>query len=426
MGALLRLQEGHGEESFEGRCVRADGAVRWLRWNTHPLLERGLVYAAAHDVTDIRTLAQEQAALRRVATLVAEGAASADVFKAVTVEVGQLLDADATRLMRYEPDGAVTIVARHGASRTELGIHPPPERDDAYVWWRVAERARDPGADRAADGSDLVGVDEMARGIGAAVASPVVVSGRQWGVIVAAWKRGEMVRGDTETRMGQFTELVATAVANAESRGLLAASRQRIVATADETRRRIERDLHDGAQQRLVHTIVALKLAGKALDQGDEKAEGLVHEALENAESANEELRELARGIMPAVLTRNGLGPALEAVAYQSPIPVTFDLRTDGRLPERAEVTTYFVISEVLTNAAKHSHASAVHVTVDRFDGEVRLSIDDDGVGGADPSRGSGLVGLRDRVEAIGGTLKVQSPPGDGTHVTVELPLILP
>jgi signal transduction histidine kinase len=184
--------------------------------------------------------------------------------------------------------------------------------------------------------------------------------------------------------------------------------------------------LHDGAQARLVNTVVALKLAEKAIDQGSEKAEGLVHEALENAERANEELRELARGIMPAVLTRNGLGPALEAVAYQSPIPVTLDLRTDGRLPERAEVTTYFVISEALTNAAKHSHASAVHVRVDRFDGEVRLSIDDNGVGGADPSRGSGLVGLRDRVEAIGGTLKVQSPPGDGTHVTVELPLILP
>jgi signal transduction histidine kinase len=226
--------------------------------------------------------------------------------------------------------------------------------------------------------------------------------------------------------MGQFTELLATAVANAENRALLAASRERIVATADETRRRLERDLHDGAQARLVNTVVALKLAEKAIDQGSEKAEGLVHEALENAERANEELRELARGIMPAVLTRNGLGPALEAVAYQSPIPVTLDLRTDGRLPERAEVTTYFVISEALTNAAKHSHASAVHVRVDRFDGEVRLSIDDDGVGGADPSRGSGLVGLRDRVEAIGGTLKVQSPPGDGTHVTVELPLILP
>jgi signal transduction histidine kinase len=255
------------------------------------------------------------------------------------------------------------------------------------------------------------------------VASPIVVSGRQWGVIVAAWKRREAVRGDTETRMAQFTELVATAVANAESRALLAASRQRIVATADETRRRLERDLHDGAQQRLVHAIVALKLAGKALDQGDEKADGLVHEALENAESANAELRELARGIMPAILTRSGLSPALEAVADRSPIPVVLDVRTDGRLPERAEVTTYFVISEALTNATKHSRASSVQVRVESIDGEVRLSIDDDGIGGADPARGSGLVGLRDRVEAVGGTLTVHSPSGGGTHLRVELPL---
>jgi signal transduction histidine kinase len=317
-------------------------------------------------------------------------------------------------------------VAQHGASDAELGLRPRPDVDQGDIWWRVAESAGSARTDRADDRSGGLEEDQPAPGVGAVVASPIVVSGRQWGVIVAAWKRGEVVRADTETRMGQFTELLATAVANAENRALLAASRERIVATADETRRRLERDLHDGAQARLVNTVVALKLAEKAMDQGSEKAEGLVHEALENAERANEELRELARGIMPAVLTRNGLGPALEAVAYQSPIPVTFDLRTDGRLPERAEVTTYFVISEVLTNAAKHSHASAVHVTVDRFDGEVRLSIDDDGVGGADPSRGSGLVGLRDRVEAIGGTLKVQSPPGDGTHVTVELPLILP
>jgi PAS domain S-box-containing protein len=424
--ALLRMREGHGEASFEGRYVRADGAVRWLQWNTHPLLERGLVYAAAHDVTEIRTLAQEQAALRSVATLVAEGADPADVFNAVTVEVGRLLGADGTRLLRHESTGGVSVVAQHGASDAELGIRPRPDVDQGDIWWRVAESAGSARTDRAADRAGGLDEDQPAPGVGAVVASPIVVSGRQWGVIVAAWKRGELVRADTETRMGQFTELLATAVANAENRALLAASRERIVATADETRRRLERDLHDGAQARLVNTVVALKLAEKAIDQGSEKAEGLVHEALENAERANEELRELARGIMPAVLTRNGLGPALEAVAYQSPIPVTLDLRTDGRLPERAEVTTYFVISEALTNAAKHSHASAVHVRVDRFDGEVRLSIDDNGVGGADPSRGSGLVGLRDRVEAIGGTLKVQSPPGDGTHVTVELPLILP
>ncbi len=421
--SLHRLQEGHGEQSLESRYVRADGAVRWLQWNTHPLPERGLVYAAAHDVTDIRTLAQEQAALRRVATLVAEGADDADVFNAVTVEVGQLLGADATRLLRHEPDGTVAVVARNGASYAEMGIHLRPGQPADDVWWAIAQRAASRRTEDGTNGSDLPAEEEPVPEIGAAVASPIVVSSRQWGVIVAAWKGRESVRGDTQAHMAQFTELVATAVANAESRALLAASRQRIVATADETRRRLERDLHDGAQQRLVHTIVALKLAGRALDQGDEKAEGLVHEALENAESANAELRELARGIMPAVLARNGLSPALEAVADRSPIPVTLDVRTDGRLPQRTEVTTYFVISEALTNATKHSHASAVQVTVESIDGEVRLSIDDDGIGGADPARGSGLVGLRDRVEAVGGTLTVRSPSGGGTHLTVELPL---
>jgi PAS domain S-box-containing protein len=421
--SLLRLREGHGETSFESRYVRADGAVRWLHWNTHPLLERGLVYAAAHDVTDIRTLAHEQAALRRVATLVAEGADYAEVFTAVTVEVGRLLAADATRLLRYEPDGGAAVVAGHGASDAELGIPPLPEGDEDDVWWRLAERAGDVRIARVADGAGLRQEVEPVPGIGAIVASPIVVSSRQWGVIVAAWTRGDVGRADTETRMGQFTELVATAVANAESRALLEAARRRIVDAADETRRRLERDLHDGAQQRLVSTVVALRLTQMALHQGAGDVEGLVREALENAESANQGLRELARGIMPSVLTRSGLGPALQEVADRCPIPVTLDLRTDGRLPEGTEVTTYFVVSEALTNVAKHSHASAVHVDVAPIDGAVRLSIDDDGVGGADPARGSGLVGLRDRVEAIGGTLKVRSPPGEGTHVTVELPL---
>jgi signal transduction histidine kinase len=255
------------------------------------------------------------------------------------------------------------------------------------------------------------------------VASPIVVSSRRWGVIVAAWKRGEVVRGDTESRIGQFTELVATAVANAESRALLAASRRRIVATADETRRRLERDLHDGAQQRLVNSIIMLELAERELDQDSGELGGLIHEALENAQRANQQLRDLARGIMPAILTRGGLQPALDEVAGGSPIPVKLDLRTEGRLPEHAEVTTYFVVSEAITNAAKHSRASAVYVTVEPVDGKVRLSVDDNGIGGADLARGTGLVGLRDRVEAIGGTLTVQSPPGEGTHVTVELPL---
>jgi signal transduction histidine kinase len=218
-------------------------------------------------------------------------------------------------------------------------------------------------------------------------------------------------------------EVVATAIANAEAQAPLTASRARIVAAADAARRRIERDLHDGAQQRFVHTIVTLKLARRALaDVGGEGPE-LVDEALENAERATEELRELARGIHPSILTSGGLGPALEALARRSNIPVTLKLPTDARLPEYVELTAYFVVSEALTNAAKHAHASCVQVTIDTADGDVRVSISDDGVGGADPTRGSGLAGLKDRVEAIGGTLTVQSRPGQGTRLIAEVPV---
>ena len=206
----------------------------------------------------------------------------------------------------------------------------------------------------------------------------------------------------------------------------LAASRRRIVATADETRRRVERDLHDGAQHRLVQTILTLKRARHSVDAGSEDVAALIEQAVVSTESANEELRELARGIHPVALTTGGLSPALKGIARRSPIPVVLDLQTHDRLPERIEVTVYYVVSEALANAAKHSEASAVHVAVAVTDGDVRLTISDDGVGGADPEGGTGLIGLKDRVEAAGGTLKVQSAPGKGTHLTVHLPLTAP
>ncbi len=418
---IARLREAHEAEPFECRYVRADGAIRWLHWNTR--LERGLIYATAHDVTDIRMLADEQAALRRVATLVAQGPEASDLFTAVTVEVGQLLGADATRLLRYEADGTASVVAAHGVSDADLGVGAPVVANGSDLWGRVAQSAGAARTDRSVNGSGPPVESGLAPGVGAAFAAPIVVSGRSWGVMVAAWQRPDLARTDTEARMGKFTELVATAVANAESRAELAASRRRLVATADETRRRIERDLHDGAQQRLVQTILTLKHARQELDDGSETGAELVRQAVEQTEAAYDALRELARGIHPAVLTEGGLVPALKTVARRSAIPVALDLRVDDRLPEPIEVTAYFVISEALTNAAKHSNASGVNITVDTFDGQARLSISDDGVGGADPARGSGLVGLRDRVEAAGGTLTVESPPGQGTRLTVQLPL---
>jgi signal transduction histidine kinase len=364
--------------------------------------ERGLMYAAARDVTENRMLSQEQAALRRVATLVAQGHDAFELFDAVAGEVGRLLSADATRLLRYRQDGTTAVVGSYGAADAELGA-------DSYnpggLWRRIAEG----------------GV-----GAAAAAAAPIVVSGRPWGAIVAAWKQPDMAGGDTEIRIGQFTELVATAVANAQSGAELAVSRRRIVTAADEARRRIERDLHDGAQQRLVHAIIMLKLAQRAFREEDGKAESLVGEALEHAERGIDDMRELARGIHPRILSSGGLGRALETLARRSPVPATVVTQTEARLPEPVEVTAYYVASEALTNAAKHAHASEVRITVDVDDRWLVLTIRDDGVGGADPSQGSGLVGLDDRVAALGGALAVHSEPGAGTVLTAQIPVAAP
>jgi PAS domain S-box-containing protein len=420
------LSEGRDVWDFENRYIRPDGAVRWLQWNTRTMPEKGLMYAAARDVTENRMLTHEQAALRRVATLVAHGHDAAQLFDAVAVEVGQLLSADATRLLRYQEDGSATLVGSYGASSVEIRVGSRVSLDHGQLWGRVAESWSPERTDRLREGSDALARSLLAVGIEAAVAAPIVVSGRPWGVIVAAWKHPDMAGSDTEIRMVQFTELVATAVANAESGAELAASRSRIVATADEARRRIERDLHDGAQQRLVSTVLALRLARKELGDVNRPVAELVEEALANAVRGIDEVRELARGIHPRILSSGGLGPALETLARRSPIPVTVDVRTAARLPKPVEVTAYYLASEALTNAAKHAHASEVRITVDADDRWTVLTIRDDGVGGADPSRGSGLVGLRDRVEALGGALAVQSEPGVGTVLTAHIPVAAP
>jgi PAS domain S-box-containing protein len=399
---LAGLPETRHISDFENRCVRADGAVRWLQWNARAMPERGLMYAAARDVTENRMLSQEQAALRRVATLVAQGHDAFELFDAVAGEVGRLLSADATRLLRYRQDGTTVVVGSYGVADAELGA-------DSYnpgrLWRRIAER----------------GV-----GAAAAAAAPIVVSGRPWGAIVAAWQQPEMAGADTGFRIGQFTELVATAVANAESGAELAASRRRIVTAADEARRRIERDLHDGAQQRLVHAIIVLKLAQRAFQAEDGNAESLVDEALEHAERGIDDVRELARGIHPRILSSGGLGPALETLAGRSAVPATVVARTDGPLPEAVEVTAYYVASEALTNAAKHAQASAVDIAVEADGRRLVLKIRDDGVGGADPSRGSGLISLRDRVQALGGALEVRSAAGGGTELIARIPIAAP
>ena len=230
---------------------------------------------------------------------------------------------------------------------------------------------------------------------------------------------------DVELELADFTELVATAIANAQARAELMASRSRLVASADETRRKIERDLHDGAQQQFVSVAMQLRTVQASVPPDQAK---LVHEidrVVARLSSALDDLREFSRGIHPAILEEAGLGAALRTLAHRSSVPVGLEMRIENRLPERVEVTAYYIVSEALTNAAKHANATMAHVDVDVdvTHTAVRLAVRDDGVGGADPARGSGLLGICDRVEAAGGTIAIRSPVGEGTELLAELPL---
>jgi signal transduction histidine kinase len=289
------------------------------------------------------------------------------------------------------------------------------------VVWRTGRPAQtDEDAWSSASDPDADTLREL--GIRSMVASPIVVEGRLWGVVNALTRRGPFPPG-TADRMADFTELVATAVGNAESRAELAASRARIVAAADQARRRIERDLHDGTQQRLVSLSLELRLAQGMVPAELHQLDTEIGQVADQLNGVIEDLREVARGIHPASLSEGGLGPALRTLARRAAIAVELDVAAPARLPEPIEVAAYYVVSEALTNATKHAQASVVRVAVEKRDDRLHLSIRDDGVGGVDPARGSGLIGLRDRVEALGGSLKVSGPRGEGALIDVQLPL---
>jgi len=258
-------------------------------------------------------------------------------------------------------------------------------------------------------------------GVRATVGAPVVVDGLLWGVVIANWRGEESPPAGTEERMAQFAQLLDTAIANADSRDQLTASRARLLTAADEARRRVVRDLHDGAQQRLVHTIVMLKLAQRALREKDEEAESLVGAALEQAEQGHTELRELAHGILPAVLTRGGLGEGVRSVVGRLDLPVQVDVPAE-RFPAEIEASAYFIVAEALTNVVKHANAGRAEVRASVEDGMLHVEVRDDGIGGADPG-GHGLVGIADRATALGGRLKIENPVGGGTLVAATLPL---
>jgi signal transduction histidine kinase len=368
-------------------------------------------------------LAAEQAALRRVATLVAEAASPSQVFETVTREVGVLCGADLARMERYEADGTVTGVAGWSRVDGQLAVGTRLALEGVSIATLVQQTGRPARVDSFAHASGPIAEEARALGIRSSVGCPIVVRGRIWGVVAASSRDEGSFPADTESQIGEFTELVATAISNAEARTELAASRLRIVAAADATRRRIERDLHDGTQQRLVSLVLRLRSARALMPSAPGEVQGALSGVADGLADLVAELQEIARGIHPAILSRGGLEPALKTLARRSPVPVDLQVDAEKRLPEPVEVTAYYVVSEALANAAKHAHASRARVDLAAQDGAVELSIQDDGVGGADPARGSGLVGLADRVEALGGTIEVVSPLGEGTTLLVTLPL---
>jgi signal transduction histidine kinase len=379
--------------------------------------------ADAEAQADLHRMANEQAALRRVAVLVASSAEPADVFPVVAGEVGELLGADVTSITRFEPDATATILARVGVgaqnalpvgSRRRIELSTPLEA--------VFRTGRPTRVDDLDGGVGEIAEIVRREGLRSAVASPIHVEGRLWGAIIASSRRGPFQVG-AEQRMADFTELAAIAIANAESRAELVASRARLVAAFDRARRNFERDLHDGVQQRLVSLALTLRGAQKRVPDGLPELNAALAQTADGLAGVLTELQEISRGIHPAILSQGGLGPAVKTLARRSPVPVELEVRGVGRLPEPVEVAAYYVVAEALANVAKHARASVACVDVDVRGDALHVRVRDDGVGGADPARGSGLIGLNDRVAALGGTMRVDSPPEQGTSLAVTLPI---
>ena len=377
--------------------------------------------ANAESRAGLARLADEQGSLRRVATLVAEGAPPTAVFDAVAAEMATLLGADGITLVRYEPEDEVTVLAHRGPGAQQVPPGTRVRHDGASVSATVRRTQRPARMESYADTHGHIG--EVIEGLEyrSGVGAPIVVDGRLWGATIANWTAEEPPPPGTEDRLAEFAELLDTAIANADSSNQLAASRARLVTEADDARRRVVRDLHDGAQQRLLQTIVTLGLAQRALEPTNEKAWGLVEEALAHARQGNAELRELAHGILPGVLIQAGLRGGISSIVSRLDIPVEVDVPSE-RFPPEIEASAYFVAAEALTNVVKHSHAERAWVTARIEDRMLRIEVRDDGVGGADPD-GHGLVGLRDRVTAISGQLVLETPEGGGTLLSANLPV---
>ncbi|MET0473842.1 MAG: ATP-binding protein [Mycobacterium sp.] len=372
-------------------------------------------------------LAKQQTALRRVATLVARGADPADVYPVTVTELARGLDVEHVTLVRFESEQWCTVLAAHdspGRETLQIGERLPLDGDS------LTARIRQTGSTTRIDDYALLDGSVAARmidlGLRSGAGAPVTIDGVPRGALIVGSVRADPLPDGTEERICDFADLVATAIANAETRAELKASRARIVAASDQARRRFERDLHDGAQQRIVALGLGLRTIEASVPQEDLAVRKQLDNVINGMADLYTNLQELSRGIHPAILSKGGLGPALRALARRSVVPVSVNVDVDRRLPESIEVAAYYVVAEALTNAAKHSQAAGVTILVELAQDELHIEVADDGVGGATSAGGgSGLVGLRDRVEAVSGRLDVSSPPGEGTTLTARIPQVL-
>jgi signal transduction histidine kinase len=376
-----------------------------------------------HSVERLESLLVEQSALRRVATLVAADPDPTRLFHAVCEELGAVLGVESTDMIRFEDDGTATVVgtwAASGAPSFPVGSVISTGGDTV-----TAKVLRSEAPARVDDYTGVAGelAERMrAHGILTAVGAPITLGGRLWGAVMSVAGTPHCFPDDTEERIASFAELVTAALANADARAQLAASRARILEAGYAERRRLERDLHDGAQQEFVSAALRLRLARETFPRAADEALELVDAALDQLQSGLQDLRELAAGIHPSVLSDRGLKAAVDALAARSAVPVELGELPDGRLPPAVELTAYFIVAEALTNAAKHASASSAAVDVRADGGTLVVRVRDDGVGGADVAKGSGLRGLEDRVSALRGELAIDSPPGGGTTLTARFP----
>jgi GAF domain-containing protein len=434
-GPMSRLAREHGIRAAVSCPIVVRGhtwgsmSVGWRKPEPFPLETEALLgrfgdlvataIANSEARAEVERLAEEQAALRRVATLVAQGVQPEASFLAVGEEIGRLFGSSLTMVGRFEHDGEALIAVSAGTGLEGMTVGSRWELKDLPASNEVFRTGRSVLIDKvdysktpttlAAIGGRL--------GIESVVASPIFVEGRLWGVVSVSYSGQLPPKADE--RLEKFSELIATAIANADSRSELAASRRRIVAAADDARRRIERDLHDGIQQRLI----ALSFRARATTRKSlNELPGVVAELAEGLKDVSDELREVSRGIHPTILTEAGLGPALRALARRSDLPVDVDVSLDERLPTPIETAAYYIASEALTNVTKHAHASVVQLVAAHDNGVLTLEVSDDGIGGVDAARGSGILGLTDRAEALGGTISIVSPPRRGTTLTIRLP----